>query len=119
MIGPWGNQTVVEVQPTWETVRGVTTADWKNPVRINHDGFEVRPGQGGRDFELGTGISRVRKLYGPPEVTIDPRSRIELPDDDGQFTIMDGPNTFTSAEQRMGFGVGPANVALTVGIKEG
>lgn len=126
MIGPWDEQTIVEVQPTWVDVRGVLTADWNDPVRINHEGFEVRPGSSSgsangasRDFELGTGVSRVRKLYGPPDTVIDPRSRIELPGEDGQFTILDGPNTFTSTEQMLGSGVGPGNTALIVGIKEG
>lgn len=119
MIGPWGNDTIIEVQPTWTEVRGNLVADWKNPTRINHDGFEVRPAQGGRDFELGVGIKRVRRVYGPPSAVIDPRSRIELPDDEGQFTILDGPNTSKSAEMLMGYGDGPGVTSLTVGIKEG
>lgn len=119
MIGPWGNDTIVEVQPTWEMVRGVLTANWNNPVRVEHEGFEIRPAQGGRDFELGTGVTRMRRVYGPPNVVIDPRSRIELPAEQGQFTILDGPNTSVSAEQLMGAGDGPAVTTLTVGIKEG
>lgn len=124
MIGPWGTQTITELRPTLVEFRGVTTTDWENPVRVEHSGFEVQPARGGtgrgaRDFDYGSGVTRLRILYGPFDTEIHPDSRIELPEESGVFTILDGPDYHRSAEQAHGIGDGPAHMTLTVGIKDG
>lgn len=118
-VDPFATQSIVEVTPRVVVVRGVETADWANPVRRTLDGWDVQAGKGGRDFEYGSGVTRVRNLYGPFDADPDPEARYELPGERGLFVVLDGPNYHDDAEHVLGLPVGPRHVKLVVGIKEG
>ena len=118
MIGPFNDQVIIEVQPTWTEVRGVKTADWSKPVRFQREGWDVQPAKGGRDFEYGSGVTRIRNLYGPYDTPVGAESRYELPGESGQFTVLDGPNRHDDTERGLGL-PGPRHTKLVIGIKEG
>lgn len=119
MIDPFATQTIVEVTPRKVIVRGVETDDWSDPIRRRLDGWDVQAAKGGRDFEYGSGVTRVRNLYGPFDADPTPEARYELPGEAGQFTVLDGPNYHDDAETSLGLPAGPRHVKLVVGMKRG
>lgn len=119
MVDPFATQTITEVTPRKIVVRGVETDDWSDPIRRPLEGWDVQAAKGGRDFEYGSGVTRVRNLYGPIDSDPDPEARYELAGETGQFVVLDGPNRHDDAESVMGLPFGPRHVKIVVGIKEG
>lgn len=95
----WARQTVVILAPGVTLDRGEETEDWTNPTRTVVTGCSVQPGQGDRDMSFADGVTAAFTVYLPPEVSVDPRARVEVPGVEGQFLILGEPQQWLGPQR--------------------
>lgn len=119
MLPAFATQQVTILTPTVVVVRGVESKDWSTPVRTVSEGWSVQGLKVGRDFEYGSGVIDAYKLFGPFDVDLPDDARVEIPDESGHFTIIDGPTRVRSATALMGISDDVSHTVMTVERRKG
>lgn len=86
-----GRKSIHVLMPGIVMDRGQRVEDWSKPSRRTVAGCSVQPGEGERDFSFADGVTASYTVFCPINAGIDPRARLELPGESGQFIQVSPP----------------------------
>lgn len=71
--------------------RGREVEDWTSPTVTRMAPASVQPGAGDRDHWHADGVTADYTVFLPPTFTVDPRARLRIPMEEGDFLQVEPP----------------------------